>query len=192
MIFLTLLLIRVLSLERVTWLSRGFDLYTVVFVSPVSSQSFSRYSLSAYSSPNSCLIVFESFPVGRSFRSWNIRVDRLNDSLNLLRVIWWRRRDLFTLKESELESDFFLWSLSLLNVNIKLDSLWTHLGVMLLWLSLLSQYKWNLKVQLHYAKAILFGEQFCDNFKQIRLCSVSRVITKVSLSYLFHIYEAYM
>ena len=25
------------------------------------------------------------------------------------------------------DSDFFLWSLSLPNVNIKLDSLWTHL-----------------------------------------------------------------
>ena len=35
------------------------------------------------------------------------------------------------------ESDFFFWYLSLLNVNIKLDSLWTHLEAM----SLSRQYK---------------------------------------------------
>ena len=37
----------------------------------------------------------------------------------------------FTLSESESEheSEIFLWFLSLLNLNIKLDSLWTHLEV---------------------------------------------------------------
>ena len=36
----------------------------------------------------------------------------------------------FTRRESGRESEFFLWSLSLLKVNIKLNSLWTHLEAM--------------------------------------------------------------
>ena len=41
----------------------------------------------------------------------------------------------FTLTESERETKFFLWSLSLFKVNIKLDSAWTHLEAMSLLLS---------------------------------------------------------
>ena len=41
--------------------------------------------------------------------------------------------------ESERKRDFFLWSLSLLSVNIKLESLWTHLEAISL--SLSPQYK---------------------------------------------------
>ena len=53
----------------------------------------------------------------------------------------------FTLSKDESESNFFLRSLSLLNVNIKFDSVCTHLEAMAP--SLLLQYKQTLEVHFY-------------------------------------------
>ena len=52
---------------------------------------------------------------------------------------------------------FFLWSLSLVNVNIELDSLWTHLEVT--WLSLSSQHKRRLIYIRAKATSLQMGSQ---------------------------------
>ena len=57
-----------------------------------------------------------------------------NDKWALVKEYWSKYKYLVLTKGSftsyDSESNFFLWSLSLLSVNIKLDALWTHLEVM--------------------------------------------------------------
>ena len=56
-------------------------------------------------------------------REMVIITDRRSSGIH--RMLTWSKPELRF--ESERESDFFLWSLSLHSMNIKLDSLWTHL-----------------------------------------------------------------
>ena len=60
-----------------------------------------------------------------------------------------------------MRKEIFLWSSSLLIVNIKLDSLWTHLEAM----SLLHQYKWILREALifQYVQLIQDADSCCNN-----------------------------
>ena len=79
----------------------------------------------------------------------------LNLCLNTKCAMNWSKFH-FALNESELKSEFLLWSLSLLKMKIKLDSLWIHVEAMSY--SLLLQYKWTPGMWRFNSLFELYGE----------------------------------